>query len=394
MTGTFPLDVAVLLSVLNHLSLGVYITDRKRRILLWNRKAEQITGYRAEQIVGRACHEDILVHVDKDNHRLCTTRLCPLHRSITLGKESQEPVLIYAKKAGGRRVAVSVSTAPLRDAAGNIIGGIEVFRDETDQIRDMELARRIQQRLLPQALPEIPNYRFDARYYPHDLVGGDLYDLRRLAPGLFGFLIADVRGHGVSAALYTMWLKSIEENLIGQAKGPARFMNAMARELKKFVVEESFATAIYGVLNVRRSEVTYTNAGHPAPLHYRAALGEVVPLQVHGVPLGILDRTEYQADTTILKPGDLLLCYTDGLTDSMDRDGQRMGQPGLIALLKEELRRPVPQLLERVYRRVKQQCGNVTLSDDVLLFSIRRQTRRRGHTAPRRGGAGQDQERA
>ena len=98
MPESFPLDVDALLSVLNYLNMGVYITDRERRILLWNRKAEEITGYSAESVVGKACHEQVLNHVDKDNHPLCSTDLCPLHRAISLEKESDEPVLVYAKR--------------------------------------------------------------------------------------------------------------------------------------------------------------------------------------------------------------------------------------------------------------------------------------------------------
>ena len=180
MSDTFPLDVDMLLSVLNYLNLGIYITDRNRRVVLWNRKAEEITGYRAAEVVGTACHDEVLSHVDKDGHPLCSTRLCPLYRAMSVGKESREPVLIYARKADGGRVAVSVSVAPLCDDSGNIFGGIEAFRDETLRIRDLEFARKIQRHLLSQSLPAARKIRFDVLYYPHELIGGDFYDMRPL----------------------------------------------------------------------------------------------------------------------------------------------------------------------------------------------------------------------
>jgi PAS domain S-box-containing protein len=340
--------------------------------MLWNRKAEEITGYKAADVVGKRCHDDILVHTDKDQHQLCTTESCPLCRSISLGKESEEPVLVYAKQANGSRVALSVSTAPLRDASGKIIGGIETFRDESPQIRDMELARRIQQRLFPKAPPQIPNFQFDVRYYPHELVGGDFYDIRTLGPNLYAFMLADVRGHGVSAALYTMWLKSLEESLISHAAHPDRFMQAMGREFKKLVVKESFATVFYGVLNVKRSQISYTSAGHPSPLHFHADKSEVTPLEGHGVPLSILVEGNYETATRRLEPGDLLLCFTDGLTEAIDKRGQRLREKGLAELLKKEVPRTDDNLLERLYHHIKQECGNVSLSDDVLLLSIKR----------------------
>ena len=129
MSESFGIDVNMLVRVLNYLNAGVYVTDKERQIMLWNRKAEEITGYRAEEVVGSACHDDVLNHINKDGVRLCPSELCPLHRSIETGVASGEPILLYARKRDGKRVAVSVSVAPLHDDSGNIIGGIEIFRD-------------------------------------------------------------------------------------------------------------------------------------------------------------------------------------------------------------------------------------------------------------------------
>jgi sigma-B regulation protein RsbU (phosphoserine phosphatase) len=365
-----PLDVRAFVDVLNHLNLGVYITDVGRKIRLWNRKAEEITGHQAADVVGKACHDNVLVHVDKDGHRLCTTDLCPLHRAMKLGKESEEPLLVFAQKADGTRVAVSVTVAPLRDEAGNIIGGVETFSDEGVAYRDLQLAKKIQRHLLPQALPEHPNISFDVRYYPHDLVGGDFYDIRELGPGLYGMLVADVSGHGVSAALYTMWLKSLEESAGDRAKEPGNFIAAINRELSRFALDESFATAFYAVIDAERCEVAYANAGHPPPLCFRST-GGTEKLKATGVPLGVLDDATYDVETIRLNPGDLLVCYSDGITEVNVSESGQLGTEGLAGMVAEELARSDQRLLERVYRRVKRACGDVSLADDVLLLSIR-----------------------
>jgi PAS domain S-box-containing protein len=372
MKGAFPLDVEVLLSVLNHLNLGVYVTDLDRNIMLWNRKAEEITGYRAADVVGRPCRDQVLTHIDKEGHRLCSTELCPLYRSMQVGKPSQEPVLVYAKKADGMRVAVSVSVAPLRDESGGIVGGIEAFSDESERIYDLEFARKIQENLLPESLPEPPNMRFDVRYYPHDLIGGDFYDVRSIGPGRYGILVADVRGHGVSASLYTMWLKSLTESHRQAAQDPAEFLSALNHELSRFVVTESFATAFYAVVDCERCEVVYANAGHPLPLRFRADGSIAARLEAHGVPLGITGDVDYSAVTTPLHEGDLLVCYTDGATEVRDRHGRMLGEEGLARLVSEELGRGDGDLLERVYRQVTEICADVSLPDDFLLLSVRR----------------------
>ena len=370
MPDTFPLDVNALLPVLNYLNLGVYITDLQRRIVLWNRKAEEMTGYPAADVVGKACHDDVLCHVDKNGQPLCSTRLCPLHRAIVTNSESSEPVLLYAKKSDWQRVALSVSVAPLRDEAGRVIGGIEAFRDETLQVRDLEFAKTIQQHLLPQSLPAAANIAFDVGYYPHDLIGGDFYDVRDLGENRHGVLVADVRGHGVSAALYTMWLKSLSESLSANAAAPGDFMTALNRELSRFVVDESFATAFYAVVDAARGAIAYSNAGHPGPLHFHAAADEVAALETHDMPLGMWEEETYESATVTLKPGDLLLCYTDGVTESLDKQGDMLGEEGLTKLLREEISKGAANLLERLYRKVLDNCGSVSLGDDVLLLSI------------------------
>jgi phosphoserine phosphatase RsbU/P len=372
MKDELPFDVEGMLTVLNQLNLGVYVTDLERRIVLWNRKAEEITGYKAAEVVGRACHENILIHIDRDGHPLCTTRLCPLHRSITLNRPNDGVIHVLAQRSNGSRVAVSVHTAPWRDAEGNVIGGIETFWDETEEIHDLEFAQQVQQQLLPGAPPVTAQIQFDVRYYPHDLVGGDFYDISELASGKYGVMVADVSGHGVSAALYTMLLKSACEHNHHLADAPGDFLEAVNGELGSVIVDESFATALYGVVDGETGQMVYANAGHCTPLHYRAATGDVISLEAYGMPLGILDEGEYETHKVAMGPGDLLLCYTDGLSEVVDRDGEMLGDAGLAELLKLHVDADREDMLDRLYRQVKSHCGNVALADDVLLLSIRR----------------------
>jgi len=370
MKDDFPIDLDALLTVLDQLNLGVYVTDRERRIRLWNRKAAEITGYRAEDVLGKACHEQVLNHVDRHGHQLCRTTLCPLYRAMILGRESAEPEIIYAMRPDGQRVAVSVSAAPLRDAEGRVIGGIETFRDETAQVRDMEFARKIQRHLMPAKPPAARGFRFDFGYYPHDLVGGDFYDIIDLAEDRFGILVADVRGHGVSAALYMMWMKSLETSLRADADEPARFLAALNEELTRYVVDESFATCFYGVLDAAGRTLTYASAGHPAPMHFRGADGNVAELRACGMPLGIRTGEDYGSDSVTLAPGDVLLLYTDGAIEVSSRSGELLRPGGLARMLAGEAARSREDLPERLYGRIMEWCGEVALPDDLLLFSI------------------------
>ena len=366
-----PLNPENLVGVLRSLNMAVYITDLDRRIVLWNRKAEEITGYKADDIVGSACHDNILNHVDKHGHPLCTTNRCPLYRAMHLNKESQEPIIVYAKTREGRRIPVSVSTAPLRDAEGRVIGGVETFREETARFRDLEFARRVQRAMFPETVPAPPGFEFEARYYPYDLIGGDFYDLRQLDASHYAMFLADVRGHGVSAALYTMSLKNLGDRCRDAAGEPEKFLSAVNRELSRVVLEESFATAFYGVLDSASGTLAYCNAGHPPPLHYHAATREVTELASHALPLGIVEDEVGEADSIALAKGDLILLYTDGVTEASDRAGRMIGADGLAAMLKEQMARPGPNMLEHLYQQVEDACGEVSLGDDITLLSVR-----------------------
>lgn len=121
-------------SILEQITDGVYITDKERKILFWNRACEEITGYLADEVTGKRCADGILEHVDMSGNKICSTDLCPLHRAMITGKPSQTPLTVRAKHKDGRRVIVEVSVAPVFDISGKVIGGVEMFRDVSRKI--------------------------------------------------------------------------------------------------------------------------------------------------------------------------------------------------------------------------------------------------------------------
>lgn len=367
----FPLDLKRLKQVLDYLNDGVYLTDLDRRILLWNRRAEEITGWKAEQVVGTRCRDGILEHVDTHGHGLCESDLCPLLRAMRTDSPSREPVLVYARKADGRRIPVSTSVAPLRDQTGEVVGGIEVFRDESARLADMEFARRVQQHALPAELPGNDSVTFEVGYYSHDLVGGDFYWVKELRPGAFGCLVADVRGHGVSAALYTMVLSSHLAGLAELAEEPGRLMGALNEHLEELTVAESFASAVYLVVDSNAWELRYSNAGHPPPLLLDGERGEVTELAAHGPFLGMFVPQEYEESTLALPRQGGLLCYSDGAVEVHGKDGEEFG----IERLKQYLRKhsEEPGFPDRFYNHLSQYNAAVSLPDDLLILLARLQ---------------------
>ncbi len=142
--------------ILDSLSDGVYVCDKDRRIVFWSQAAARITGWEPADVIGRQCLDDVLAHVDKDGHRLCGEEFCPLHRAMVTGTQSTVGLIVFARGKEGNRIPMQVTVAPIRDPAGEIIGGVETFRDVSAVLADLERAKRIQALSLETDLPDDP----------------------------------------------------------------------------------------------------------------------------------------------------------------------------------------------------------------------------------------------
>ena len=143
--------------ILDNLYDGVYFVDRERRITYWNKGAERITGFNAEHMLGRFCHDNLLNHVTENGIQLCFDG-CPLHATMADGRTRQAE--IYLHHAGGQRIPVLVRTAPIRDANGEITGAIETFSDNSKLMSMRHQVRRLKDTILLDYLTGIGNRRF------------------------------------------------------------------------------------------------------------------------------------------------------------------------------------------------------------------------------------------
>lgn len=250
--------------ILDSLNDGVFVCDTQRTIVYWSSAAERITGWSAADVLGRRCPDEALCHVDKDGHRLCGEEFCPLHRSMITGDQSTVGIIVFAQGKTGNRIPMQVTVAPVRDAAGEIIGDAESFRDFSTTLFDLKRAKRIQVLSLEIDLPADLPVRFATHYVPHDLVGGDFYTIKRLDEIHYGFVLADVMGHGVAAALHTMHLSSLWERQYRLLAEPIAFAETVNNEQARVVKGESFATALCGTIDAARRTLRMVSAGGPA----------------------------------------------------------------------------------------------------------------------------------
>jgi PAS domain S-box-containing protein len=356
--------------ILDSLGDGVYVCDRDRRIVYWSKSAEKITGWQAEDVLGRRCLDNVLCHEDKDGRRLCGEEHCPLHRSMITDTTSTCPLIVFAQGKNGERIPMQVSVAPIRDDSGAVIGGVETFRDMSTVLADLMRAKQIQSLSLEHDLPDDPRVKFTISYAPHDIVGGDFYAIRQLSADNYGILLADVMGHGVAAALHTMHLSSLWVRHHRELTNPAKFASSVNRELSRVVKDESFATAICGVLNVRSGELRLASAGGPPALVSRAD-GIFNQLDAPGLPLGMIEDTEFEEVSEHLEPGDGLLLVSDGAIEIHDRHGAMLGIDGFVQMLKAHGYPRTALPIKVIEDELLRYSNAIRLSDDVTLLELR-----------------------
>ncbi len=236
--------------------------------------------------------------------------------------------------------------------------------------QELELARRVQQSFLPQALPEVPQVRFAVHYQPCGRVGGDFYDVFRLDENHLGFYVADAMGHGVPASLLTIFVKKgvRAKEIFGQQYRlvpPSEVMQRLNRDLIEQALSETpFITMVYVLYNFQEHTLHFARSGHPYPL-YLPHDGEPVQWQVEGSLLGVFE-TNYPARTQQLRPGDKVLIYTDGM-DAAALDGQPVGTASVLAAAARHRALPIGELVPRLARELFTQTQQ---ADDLTVLGL------------------------
>lgn len=193
--------------------------------------------------------------------------------------------------------------------------------------REFQTVGQIQRSLLPTALPQIPGVDLAASYQTSARAGGDYYDIFPQPNGQWGVFIADVSGHGTPAAVMMAVTHAIAHTHPGPVMPPTAVLQRLNDTLARFYTgaNNTFVTAFYGVYDEATHRLTYASAGHNPPLLRRAA-GTVEELQSRdGLPLGIVEGTQFSESTAALAPGDVLLLYTDGISEAMNPSGELFG---------------------------------------------------------------------
>lgn len=356
--------------ILGSLNDGLYVCDNDRTILYWSKAAERITGWRSEEVVGRRCRDNVLDHVDIDGRCLCGEEFCPLHRSMRTDKASSAPLIVFGLTSKGTRLPMSVSVAPVHDAAGQVVGGVETFHDFSETYANQLRAKRIQTLSMDYELPQDDRVEFRSFYLPHEMVGGDYYAIRQLDSDHYGFVLADVMGHGVAAALYTMHVSSLWERHSHSLVNPEDFAGHLNRELCKIVKDESFATALCGVLDVARKSMRITSAGSPPFILFKAD-GSTEVIELPGWPFGVSADADYDVVEFNCAAEDRILIFSDGAIEIHDAKGRLLEAEGLINILKSQGYPKTPIDIKTLHEALLLYSNEIRLNDDLSFMEIR-----------------------
>jgi serine phosphatase RsbU (regulator of sigma subunit) len=199
--------------------------------------------------------------------------------------------------------------------------------------RELELARQIQQSMLPGTLPQFPRVGCAAHSRPARQVGGDFYDVIPLGEGRIGLVMADVSDKGMAAALFMALTRSLIRAEAKRTPSPQEALTQVNRLLLEISHSHMFVTVFCGVLDSAQQRLRYVRAGHDYPLLVRAATGECQTLGGSGVVLGLMDDIPLEEVVVSLETGDLLALYTDGITEAKSATGEFFGPERLGAAL-------------------------------------------------------------
>lgn len=242
-------------------------------------------------------------------------------------------------------------------------------------LKELEIARNVQMRFLPQSVPSFPHLDIASVCRPAMEVGGDYYDFIRVGNQCLNIVIGDVSGKGVSAAFYMTMAKGIIKTLSKSKKHPKELLTEMNTIFYENAPRDVFISVIYGQFDIKHKTLTFARAGHNPLIVRKSIVGEPELINPKGLAIGLekgqLFSTTIEEKTLPIEPEDVFVFYTDGISESMNKNGEQFGEERLQQVISLNAHHSAQAILDRITEETNKFAGNATQHDDFTMVVVK-----------------------
>ena len=250
---------------------------------------------------------------------------------------------------------------------------LEHYAEKQRIERDLNIARDIQQGLLPKADAQLAGFDIAGWNKPADETGGDCYDYLPLADGSLAVTIADATGHGIGPALMIAECRALFRATVSLSHDLTEVVGRVNNLLCQDLPDDRFVTAYFGIIDPKQSSLSFISAGHGPLIQYFRAKDKFVELRANGVPLGIMPDISYSNPEIFqMAPGDMMVVVTDGFFEWQRPDKEQFGMDRIFAVIRDNRDSPCRQIIERLHQAVLEFSGGTPQADDLTAVMIKR----------------------
>ncbi len=363
---------------------AIVIMDSYGIVKDWNHHAEKLFGWSKKEALNKRLEDLIIPQRFRKQHRQGLERFLRSGEGSILNKLIEQTAI----RRDGSEFPVEISISPLRQGNAYIFSGfihdISTRKQTEQQIRqaqvnlayaqsEMDIARRIQSSLFPAKEIKTEDFEIVGFCLPANRVGGDYFDYFFSDNETLDIVMADVSGHSIGPALFMVETRSAIRTQANWPGKPAKNLYVINNFLYQDLdTSDYFITLSYLQYNIRSKELTFANAGHPPPLLIKQKEKQCHELDADGLILGVRKNVVFEEKTTKLNSGDLILLYTDGLTEAESPVGDFFGMQTVCEILHKYANNSPETIIDLIIKQLKQFCQSDSFKDDVTLMIFKR----------------------
>jgi sigma-B regulation protein RsbU (phosphoserine phosphatase) len=245
----------------------------------------------------------------------------------------------------------------------------QIARQEGRLERDLSMARELQVRLLPPALPQLAHLEIAAKFTPARTIGGDLYDFLSYSQSRLGLVIGDVSGKGAPAAIYAALVAGILRSHAPMEPAPAEMLTAVNYSLVERRIDAQFVSLIYCIWDDASLTLQVANSGLPRPVYCHKGATQMI--EATGLPLGLFEDAEYDEFVFQAEPDDIFVFFSDGILDATNRAGELFGRTRLEKIISECSSQPAESIVKSIFKAARDHASGVETFDDQTVVAIK-----------------------